>query len=433
MGLDGDRADEDETYMEKIMLATDIFPYGTGEKSFIMPELRRLSGLYEITVISHAGSEVSQPKTEEKLPDGVKCVTFPRPVLSVKDKLKALFCYLTDCDGYREIWEIICSKHNIGKRLYQSLSFYAQALSDQRTLEKSGLLLKEENVVYYSYWYTYFCYSMIRLKRRYPNISVLTRTHGHDLYHERIPGNRQPFKHQMEKKLNKIVFACAYGKEYYSARVKHPKTCTDKLCVCRLGTESAGRRMPYRETDEFHVLSCSNVIDLKRIELIVDGLAQIKDLRVRWTHIGNGEAYDRIAAYAAEKLADRSNICYELKGYMENENVHRYYEEHQIDCFITTSSTEGGCPVSVQEAMSYGVPVIGTDVGGITEMLGGNGILLSNSPDGTAVAEAIRYIATLKRSDYEMMQERSRSVWREQFDIQLTAMNFRRVLEEITG
>ena len=58
------------------------------------------------------------------------------------------------------------------------------------------------------------------------------------------------------------------------------------------------------------------------------------------------------------------------------------------DSFITTSSTEG-LPVSIQEAMAAGIPIIGTNVGGIPEMIDGNGVLLSANPSNKEVAEAI--------------------------------------------
>ena len=87
-----------------------------------------------------------------------------------------------------------------------------------------------------------------------------------------------------------------------------------------------------------------------------------------------------------------------------------------MDCFITTSETEGGCPVSIQEAMSYGVPVIGTAVGGITEMIADNGILLSADPDQGEVASAIQRILTLEESDLQKAKAAAYRKWQEEFD-----------------
>lgn len=413
--------------MQKLFLATDGFPYGSAERSFVLPEIVRLRQYYDITVISHADmKQTAESRGELELPENVRLVHFPRPIITAMDKVKAVLRYIVDADGRCEIREILAERHNRKERLYQSLSFWAQALSDQKILRRSGLLTKDEPIICYSFWYTYFCYSMVREGRRYPNVKIITRTHGHDLYHERVPGGRQPFKHQMEKGLESIVFACEYGRRYYADKVKDDRTGSDKLKVCKLGTDPAKRNMPVGTGGEWNIVSCSNAIPLKRIELIIDGLAQITEYNIHWTHIGDGSDLARLREYAELGLGQKKNIRYTFTGYIRNAAL--FYEQHQVDCFITTSSTEGGCPVSIQEAMSYGIPVIGTAVGGITEMITGNGILLSQDPRGEEVAEAIRTIAGADKDALKRMKESSYAGWKEEFDIN---DSFRRILSEL--
>lgn len=413
--------------MQKLFLATDGFPYGSTERNFVLPEIVRLRQYYDITVISHADMKeiVAGAVYEEQL-ENVRLVHFPRPIITVADKIKALLLYIIDGDGRREIREILADRQNRRERLYQSLSFWAQSLSDQKTLHRSGLLNKNEPIIYYSFWYTYFCYSMVREGHRYPNVKIITRTHGHDLYHERVPGGRQPFKHQMEKRLERIVFACEYGKRYYGDKVKDAYIDSDKLKVCKLGTDPARRGMPIGDGGEWQLVSCSNAIPLKRIELIIDGLAQITEHNIHWTHIGDGSDLMRLQEYAGHRLGEKKNIRYTFAGYVRN--VTLFYEQHQVDCFITTSSTEGGCPVSIQEAMSYGIPVIGTAVGGITEMIADNGILLSKDPQGEEVAKAIESIAGADKEIISKMKESSYARWKAEFDVN---DSFQRILAEL--
>lgn len=402
--------------MQRLLLATDSFPYGNAERTFVLPELIRLREHYDITVISHADrKQTAEDIIETEIPEGVKAVHFPRPVITFTDKVKACILFLADREGRQEIKEILAEKKNIKERLYQSLSFFAQTLSDQKMLEKSGLLTKDEPFLYYSFWYTYFCYSMIRLRHKYPDVKIVTRVHGHDLYHERVPGCRQPFKHQMENGLEKIIFACEFGRNYYVEKVKAIDTDAAKIRVCRLGTAPAARRMPVTDMGEWQLVSCSNVVPLKRIERIIDGLSQIADYKINWTHIGDGSELVHIQEYAKKKLDTKSNIRYTFTGYLRD--VSLFYEQNQADCFITTSSTEGGCPLSIQEAMSYGVPVIGTDVGGITEMIGDNGLLLSADPDGTEVADAIETIAGSDMEKQQTMKDNSYARWKQEFDV----------------
>lgn len=400
--------------MKKLILATESFPYGKSEFTFILPELDRLRKRYEVIILSHAEPKQQTEGVICAVPEDVRVLCTGRPQLSVWDKLKALMLFLTDRDGQMEIREILESKSARRERLYQSLSFYAQALADQKKLRQSGVLSTDEKMIYYSFWYSYFCYSMVRELQRYPNIHIVTRTHGIDLYHERIPGGRQPFRHRMERGLDAIMFACAYGASYYESRVKAERTKRSLLQVCRLGIEQPGRRMPLSGKEEKELLSCSNVIPLKRIRLIIDGLARIEDVKIHWTHIGDGIQLEQLRDHARQKLGNKSNIRYTFMGFVED--VQAYYDHHQVDCFITTSETEGGCPVSIQEAMSYGVPVIGTSVGGITEMIADNGILLTKDPEADEIAEAVQKIMLSKEQSLRNMKEASYQKWKAEFD-----------------
>lgn len=413
--------------MTRILLATENFPFGKGEKSFILPELARLAKEYDVTVISHADAGQLAEGQSVELPPGVRLVLHPRPQLTAFDKGKALVRFLADRDGRQEIREILREGEHRGMRLYQSLSFYAQTLAEQKRLARSGTLFvqgragersglsEEETVIYYSFWYDYYCYSMVREKKKHPKLRMITRTHGRDLYHGRIPGGRLPFRWQMEEGLDGILFACDYGRDYYDRCVRGENFPAGRLHVCRLGTESAARFMPPHGDGPWQFVSCSHVIPLKRVERIIDGLALVDGLSVCWTHIGDGESMEAVKAYAREKLGAKPNIDYVFTGFLERADV--WYQENQVDCFITTSATEGGCPVSIQEAMSYGIPVIGTDVGGITEMIAGNGLLLSEDPCAAEVAEAISRICTAQPEEMMGMKEKSLSLWREMFDI----------------
>lgn len=401
--------------MRKLILATENFPYGKGERTFILPEIERLRQHFDILIISHANSEQRKEGMCEKLPENIKVVCFGRPILSFSDKLKSFAFLFLDRDGRTEIKEILRGGIAKGERFYQALAFLAQTLADQKKLRKSGILSDKDQVIYYSFWYTYYCYSMVRERHRYPNVTVVSRTHGVDLYHERVPGDRQPYRHQMEKGMDAILFACEYGADYYRSHVMHSEMGEERLHVCKLGTENPSRQMPIGQGEIWELLSCSNVIPLKRIHLIIDGLSQIEGLKIHWTHIGDGSEMRQIQEYAAKKLGSKNTISYTFAGYVKN--VNDYYAQHQVDCFITVSETEGGCPVSIQEAMSYGIPVIGTSVGGITEMFADNGILLSANPSAMEVAEAVRKIMTQDRRELENMKRASYLKWAADFTI----------------
>lgn len=178
------------------------------------------------------------------------------------------------------------------------------------------------------------------------------------------------------------------------------------------------------------MVSCSNVIPLKRVPLIIDALALLEE-EISWTHIGDGEQMEYVKAYAKEKLGKKGNISYTFAGYVENNEVIRYYTEHWMDCFITTSSTEGGCPVSAQEAMKFGIPMIGTAVGGVTEMIRGNGILLSSDPAAEEVAAAIQTMMSFDEGAVNAMRDAAVMLWERDYDTDNNTAKVLKILKSI--
>lgn len=172
------------------------------------------------------------------------------------------------------------------------------------------------------------------------------------------------------------------------------------------------------------------MIPLKRVALIIEGLARITDIEILWTHFGTGSHYEETVKYAKELLGDKKNISYEMPGFVPVEEIMRFYRENVVDCFLTTSSTEGS-PVSVQEAMSFGVPIIATAVGEIPNMIDGNGILLAENPQPEEVKNAINRLHHFSEDVILQMRKRSRNIWEEKFNAEKNAERFVKALSEV--
>ena len=92
-----------------------------------------------------------------------------------------------------------------------------------------------------------------------------------------------------------------------------------------------------------------------------------------------------------------------------------FYRECPADVFINASETEG-TPVAVMEAVSCGIPVIATAVGGNQEIVGErNGILLSENPSPHEIADAILNLLDNRKMSLEMRDE-SRRIWMERYN-----------------
>lgn len=102
-------------------------------------------------------------------------------------------------------------------------------------------------------------------------------------------------------------------------------------------------------------------------------------------------------------------------GNVKNSEIMAYYANESVDCFITTSESEGA-PVSIMEAMSFGIPIIGTDVGDVGFMVEGNGILLSDNPHVAEISDAIMEIHNETDEHIEQLRKVSLEKWRKYYN-----------------
>lgn len=408
--------------MQKLFLVTERFPYGTSEKSFILPELEELVKYYDVTILSHATrAELDDKENETILIPEVKVINLGIE-LTWYQKIQYTVKFFFDIDGYKEIIEILKNKVNILQRVYQSISFYALAMENFRLMKKRSLFSKNEETIYYTYWYYYYTYSISKNRKYFPNMKVVARTHRFDLYDEQYSGNRQPFKKNMDKKIDRIFFISEQGKNYYLN--KHHLDDCNKYVVSRLGTIGAGI-LPdsiKKNNNKFCLVSCSRVTSIKRVDLIAEALSYMTE-EIEWIHFGDGNEFDKLTGLANNLLKSKKNIKYQLKGFVSNQEIIDYYSKHYVDCFISTSSSEG-IPVSIQEAMSFGIPIIATDVGGVSELFDNNGILLDENPSVMEVVKAIEKMIYMDKQEYKSFRSQSYTIWNAKYNAKVNRVEF---------
>lgn len=414
-----------ENKKRKLIISTEGFPYGNFENSFLGPELDELIKYYDIVLIAHCHNIVDSRSVKDVY---MGCKVYNIDIqLAWYTRIKYGVQFFFDKDGWKEIRLIIKTKKKFFQRLYQSIAFFSYAAENYRLMEKMKILPeKNEDFIYYTYWYVYYTYSMTKNRKYFKNIKVITRTHGFDLFDERCNGGRQPFKSIMDGQLDKVFFVAEQGKEYYLN--KYNKKDSNKYIVSRLGTMKTESGNPHKDLT-FRLVSCSSIIPLKRIDLLIKALSRI-NREIEWIHFGTGTDAEKVTNLADIMLANKENIVFKLKGFVSNNKIMEYYKNHYVDCFISTSSTEG-LPVSIQEAMSFGIPIIATNVGGVSELIVDNGILLPANPTEWQVAESIESIIDMDEKRYLEIRQNSFKVWQEKFDARENRKNFIKCLETI--
>ena len=148
----------------------------------------------------------------------------------------------------------------------------------------------------------------------------------------------------------------------------------------------------------------------------MDALKEWRHGKIRWTHIGGGPLLEKYRRDALKVMAGNPLVEIVFLGRIPNCSVKRYYAEHPIDLFLNLSCFEG-LPVSVMEAVSYGIPVIATDVGGTGEIVcAETGFLLKEEVSPFEVREALCHYRELPPDVRTRLRAAASEYWASHFD-----------------
>lgn len=398
--------------MKKLYLLLDEWD---NDRNFVGGELKLMAEKYDVTVVCNSAEEDRYPN--------VKYVVYKRP--GKRKAVSSILRMFFDREAWEEISRVLKEASRKASKLSETIRFYINADMFREFMKKNGFF--ENDVIYYSYWYFWKCYAVTHEIDKYPDSRVITRTHEYDLYDYTSPSGYQPFKEPMDVKLSYIIFIAEHGRDYYLR--KYDRKACDKYRLYHLGTPLPSVSGKYGTTgvcersETLTIVSCSAVIERKRVFRIVEALGMINRISIRWTHFGTGDQDLYLRQLCDEKLKEKSNISYDLKGYVKNEELHAFYASNKIDVFVTASSSEGN-PVSVMEALSYGIPIIAPAVCNFPNMITDCGILVSGECRAEELAEAVMMIAEMPDEDIRKLRNNARRCWEENFNAEENNIRF---------
>jgi len=227
--------------------------------------------------------------------------------------------------------------------------------------------------------------------------------------------------------VDRVIFVSKSGKDYY---LKHQAGSDDKsgkYVISYLGQQfhdAPAHIFSSKEAGSNHkftLASCSYVITRKRVTLIAEALKEA-GLPIRWIHFGDGPEIEKLKELSKDAMKAVPGLEIEIRGYVKNDDILEIYNSGEVDGFILTSCSEG-LPVSISEAMSYGLPIIATAVDGIPEQIEDNGILLSAEPDCREVSEAVKKLFDMDPQQRKAMGRRSRGLWEQRFEAKKNTEN----------
>ena len=383
---------------KNIYLFTDSYPYGIGE-AFLNSEMPFLASVFEKVHVIPLWKNGEMRTIPENVVVAPPLLEF-NPKGNPRLVLKGLFCLSPFFFAIPLFF-----KEKAWKRKKCFWDFMTSFLLIRAAYSSLHIRFDDKSLLY-SYWGDKLALLIPLLKKKFDIVAV-SRFHGSDLYEE-VWGGYKPFRKWLFHALDVAVPISEYGKRYLQERYGNdaPKV----IEVHRLGTFDHGLN-PQNESNALQIVSCSHLVPVKRVVFLASVIGEL-GCKVDWVHIGDGnlrgEVEKKIASFP-------KHVTGKLLGAMPNEKVLEYYLKHHIDLFVNVSESEG-VPVSIMEAFSFGIPVIATNVGGVSEIVDDTvGKLLHADVTKQELLDAI---IEMSNRDKTTIRHNARKRWEEKCDAQ---------------
>lgn len=370
--------------MKTILFLTASYPYLPGEQ-FIEDEIPYWANLPGVRVIlvPMVAQGNPRPIPQDILID-LTLAKSNKKFTKLKYALKALRSPIL----IREIAEIKNNKKPIIISSLVALKTVTSVICSTDQLRRICQKWGHVNLAY-CYWNDVQAYAATILKKEMVLDRVVSRAHGFDLYEARRGNSYMPLKRQFINGLDFLLAISRQGADYAKTTYGMRE---DRVLLSRLGVPLPGVVCRSSAQGSINIISVSFCVQVKRLDKIILALRAVAELQAginfKWVHIGGGPLLEELRKSAATTLTMK-NVNFEFLGMLPNAEVKNYFAHHDVDIFINTSESEG-VPVSIMEAMSYGVPAIAPNVGGIAEIIDDScGKLLSENPNEAEIAGGI--------------------------------------------
>ncbi|MDD4108287.1 MAG: glycosyltransferase [Prolixibacteraceae bacterium] len=392
--------------MAQLIIFTNNFPFGNGE-TFLETEIFFLAKYFASIHIFPL--YYGQCEKSRRIPDNA---TYSEPFFKidvVKNRGGLLSAGILNDSPTR-----FALKELLRHKVYLNFSHLKNWLSEVCIIRNILTITNREkidsqiqkNSVLYFYWGDKSSGIVPFVKRKY-QIPVVARFHNSDLYEE-IKSGYIPFRSELLKNLTCAVFIAEKGEQYMKSRFQN---IAFHSRVFRLGVNRGTSSKPVND-GILRIVSCSYVVPIKRIDLIIDSLNTLS-FKIHWTHIGGGPLLEQIKE---KSKSLQKNIIPRFLGHVKNKDVLDYYNNNSVDLFLNVSASEG-IPVSIMEAIAAGIPVIATDVGGTSEIIHESfGKLIDKNFSVSYLAQLIKEVYLKSPEEKMMMRKAAIAFWDKNFN-----------------
>lgn len=272
-----------------------------------------------------------------------------------------------------------------------------------------------------------FVGAMVRLCTRIPHVTSI---HGTDIHFIHKFSMIYPLTKILDHYTNAITFnsryTCRLFREIVPIKKKH------RIIPMGIYADDYTHNTEINVSSKKRVLFIGRLIELKGISYLIQAIKIIDsyDSNIGLSIVGDGPIKSEL-----EKLAKDLNISSKVNfyGYINRESLYSVYKSADVFVLptITIYGQTEGLGVVLLEAMASGVPVIGSNTGGITDIIedGVNGLLV---PEGDPQALADAIIRILENPDLaERFRKAGLETVRDRFSWDVITDQFVEVYQEI--
>ena len=332
-----------------------------------------------------------------------------------RDKFFAAVRGIFSARMIRELIHMFKDRHFSVRDMARLALFSVSGIRIYRLLQKAAGGLDKTKCCLYSYWLSYDAYAAALAQKKWPEYRSAARAHSYDIQLVRNSCNPYLMKRFIGRHIQDIHFISNCAKQEFSEYM-NLDSLKANLHITYLGSSlrDTGWRPLEEGRNTYRILSCSYLVPIKQVHHIIEALSGWNGRALEWVHIGDGPLKQELELLAKKMLDSNPQVEYRFAGILTNDRTREIMREG-FDCFINCSKVEG-VPVSIMEALSFGIPVIAPKINGIPELVDEDcGILYEPVDEKTGLMKLLENFFQRSHGERQEMRRAAYEKWNGQF------------------
>lgn len=362
-----------------ICIVTARTPFGPGEE-FVWPEIATLAARGVVVVVFPMRPGIRRKEWFD-VPEAVSVCRVP--LASVQEALAIVgTCLLDPVRTLRALWAVVHDSKRVKHKLKNLMAF-------GRGLTLASVCRSKGVSHIHAHWGSTTATAAF-VASTITGIPWSFTLHRWDIYDANM----------LVAKTESAEFVrCISSRGVQDTSNQLPPALRGKVQLIHLGVDlhalEPSVKAPYEAHNCITMACVAAMVARKGHAALLDALSVLRTWGVgfRAVFVGDGPLLDEIRS-RCESLGLTAEV--QLMGRLDHSAVLDLYRRHDIDIAVSSTLALGegipgeGIPVSLVEAMAAGVPVVATDCGGTSELIGGGAGFLVPCNDKIALATALR-------------------------------------------